>query len=269
MGAGPVALAAAGAAGRLRADGHRVHEQRVEPSAGWRAELATSFEVDGLVAGAAGAAFGAGEVPLLLAGNCGTTLGVLGALAGAGARAGLVWLDAHGDFNTPDTDPGGFLDGQGLAIAVGRCWSALAAGIPGFAPLPERHVVLAGARDVTGAERTALRGSEVTWLQPAAARDPATVGTAVADLAARVDVVHVHVDLDVHDPAIAPANGFAAPDGLSAEQVQRIVRIAAEQVPVVSATLASWDPAFDVGNRMRDTALALLDTIADVAVPLP
>jgi hypothetical protein len=106
-----------------------------------------------------------------------------------GPGVGLVWLDAHGDFNTPETDTSGFLDGQGLAIAVGRCWRSLAATIPGFTPLPERDVVLVGARDLTHAQGEVLRDSEVTWLRPEDARRADRIAAAVASLAERVDVL--------------------------------------------------------------------------------
>jgi arginase len=263
MGAGPLALLRAGAAERVRADDVGV----LEPAGGWRAELATAFELHRLIAAEVAGAVGAGQVPLLLSGNCNGTLGVLAGLSATGRRVGLLWLDAHGDFNTPEEDDGGFLDGQGLAIAVGRCWRLAAAGIPGFAPLPERDVVLVGARDVSEAQRRVLRRSGLTWLEPARARDPDLLAATLADLAGRVDVVHFHVDLDVHDPSIAPANGYAAAGGLTAGDVRLVLHLAAARLPVVSATLASWDPSFDVGDRMRDTALALLEEIAAVAVP--
>jgi arginase len=240
-----------------------VSSRAVEPSADWRAELATSFELNRLIAGEVAGAVRRGEVPLLLAGNCNATLGLLGGLAGR--RVGLLWLDAHGDFNTPDEDDGGFLDGQGLAIAVGRCWTAAAAGIPGFAPLSEQDVVLVGARDLSTAQQDVVRASGLVWLPPAQARDPAAVGAALDELARRVDVVHVHVDLDVHDPSIAPANGYAAPDGLTGAQVRQVLHLAADRLPVVSGTVASWDPSLDIGHRMRDTALRLLEEIAAVA----
>jgi arginase len=69
------------------------------------------------------------------------------------------------------------------------------------------------------------------------------------------------VDLDVYDPSIAPANGYAAPDGLLAADVLRIARQAAARVPVGSATLASYDPSYDPAGRLRDTALDLLETL--------
>ncbi len=84
-------------------------------------------------------------------------------------------------------------------------------------------------------------------------------------LAGRVDLVHLHVDLDVHDPSVAPANSYAAADGLSAEQVRRIVRLTADRLPIVAATLASYDPTFDTAVRMSAAALNLLQLLAGVA----
>jgi arginase len=269
MGAGPTALDRGGAADRLRAGGRAVHVQSIAPTPGWRAELATAFELGRLVAGAVADARRASEAPILLAGNCNTTLGVLAGLSGEGRRLGLLWLDAHGDFNTPDEDTSGFLDGQGLAVVVGRCWTALAAGVPGFVPVPERDVVLVGARDLSAAQVDVLERSELTWLRPDQARRAADVAAALDDLAGRVDALHFHVDLDVHDPSIAPANGYAAPDGLSATDVLQVLRLAAARVPVVSATLASYDPEHDVEGRMLETALALLEEVAAVVTPLP
>jgi len=178
MGAGPEALVAAGATDRLRARGHDVREHEVEPTSPWRAELRTAFELHRQIATTAAAALADGRVPLLLAGNCSGTIGMLAALqAGLTTtprlRVGLVWFDAHGDFNTPDIDPWGFRDGQGLAMAVGRCWQALTSTVPGFAPLPEQRVLLVGARALDDAEESALRTSRVTWLP----RRPREIGT--------------------------------------------------------------------------------------------
>jgi len=272
MGAGPEALVEAGAAARLRARGHEVREHEVEPTSSWRAELRTAFELHRQIATTAAAALADGRVPLLLAGNCSGTTGMLAALQASQAatsrpRVGLLWFDAHGDFNTPDIDPWGFLDGQGLAMAVGRCWQTLTSTVPGFAPLPESRVLLVGARALDDAEESALRASQVTWLPPAPARDPDAVRAGVEQLAADVDVVHVHVDLDVHDPSIAPANSYAEPDGLTAAQVHDAVRQVASQLPIASATLASYDPSYDPAGRMRDTALDLLTLLADLATP--
>lgn len=270
MGAGPSALSQAGAADRLRAQGHDVSEQQLDPSSPWRAEVQTAFKLHRQVAGAVAAAHRGGRVPLLLSGNCNGTIGMLAGLAASTPqRVGLVWFDAHGDFNTPDSDPYGFLDGQGLAMAVGRCWRSLSATVPGFAPLAERRVVLVGARALDEHEAPALRASGVTWLHPDQVRVPDAVQTALQRLTDETDVVHVHVhvDLDVHDPTIAPANGYAAPNGLTAQEVHAVIRQLANRLPVVSGTLASYDPAYDPAGRMRDTALNLFVLLAELATP--
>jgi arginase len=265
MGAGPGVLARAGAAARLRARGHVVREDVLHPAGGWHAELRTAFELQRTVAEAATDAHDRGEVPLLLSGNCNATVGMLAALRPGTTRVGLVWLDAHGDLNTPATDARGFLDGHGLAMALGRCWGAATADLPGFAALPEEQVVLVGARDLDPAEEEYLSGAALHRLTPDRARDPGATSAALDSLAGRVDVVHLHVDLDVHDPSIAPANGYAAPDGLSAADVQRIARQVAGRVRLASGTLAAYDPAYDPSGRMRDTGLALLEVLAEVA----
>jgi arginase len=264
MGAGPGVLASGGAA-CLREAGHEVEEQVVEPVSAWRSELRTAFELHHGISAAVADARCEGQVPLVLSGNCNATLGALAGLGWSAGRLGLVWLDAHGDFNTPDTDPGGFLDGQGLAMAVGRCWGTLTSGVPGFVPLPEQNVLLVGARSFDDAEFSALRQSGISWVTAAAARRAEPLAAALDRLARRVDVVHFHVDLDVHDPSIAPANEYAAPGGLSAGDVQRALRQTAERMPVASACLASYDPALDPSAALRGEAMALIKLFAAVA----
>ena len=100
MGAGPSALAAAGAADRLRAGGHDVREQVVAPTSSWRAELKTTFELHRAIAAAAGLAYRAGRVPLLLSGNCNATVGMLAALQ---ASHGPRWAGASGSFGWTPT----------------------------------------------------------------------------------------------------------------------------------------------------------------------
>jgi arginase len=95
------------------------------------------------------------------------------------------------------------------------------------------------------------------------------VAAAVAALAERADRVHIHIDLDVHDPSIAPANSYAAPDGLLADEVHAVLRRVAGRMPITSATLSAWDPGYDGDGRMREVALDLLHILADLARPVP
>lgn len=126
---------------------------------GFPTEIATSFELIGLVAAEVNRALEQGRFPVVLSGNCNAS--ALGGAAGLrlaepGAEPGLVWFDAHGDFNTPETDPIGFLDGQGLAVLTGRCWQGPARRVPGFRPLTDSSVMLIGAHDFDDEESSAL-----------------------------------------------------------------------------------------------------------------
>jgi arginase len=267
MGAVPLALAA-GADRQLRDRGHTVQSRRLLSDAEWNGELVTAFALHRIIAEEVTAAHDASQVPVLLSGNCNATLGVLAGLAASVPRLGLVWFDAHGDFNTPDTDRNGFLDGQGVAMITGRCWTAATASVPGFRALADEQVVLIGTRDLDSQEAEALRGSQITVLTPDQARDIGTVDASMAALAGQADGVHIHIDLDVFDPSIAAANSYAAPHGLFPDEVSAVLRQAAQRLPITSATLSAWDPSHDHNGHLRNIALELIQLLAEIARPL-
>ncbi|HEX6040499.1 arginase family protein [Longimicrobium sp.] len=130
MGAGPDRLLDAGLEEQLRAAGHTVSAERVELAAEAVPEIRATFDLAARLSERVSAARAAGALPIVLAGNCASALGTLAGLADD--EPGIVWLDAHGDFNTPETTRSGMLDGMALAIATGRCWTEMAGTIPGF-----------------------------------------------------------------------------------------------------------------------------------------
>jgi arginase len=214
MGAGPTALAP-DAARLLREGGFHVEETHIELS-GWHAELSAAFDLHRAVADVV-AESDPEDFPLLLAGNCNTNLGVVAGMARRDerrVRRGIVWLDAH-DFNTPQTDSSGFLDGQGLSLLVGRAWQAATADVGGFTPIPEERVLLVGARSFGEAEERALAASPIRLLSPADLRDDARMRSALVEFAPNADSLHVHIDLDVHDPSSGIANHWSTPEGPS------------------------------------------------------
>lgn len=263
-GAGPEALVAAGAVARLGAHGADVAQAVVTVPDGFAVEAAHGTAVMGAVAREVAAH--PADLPVVLAGNCGGTLGVLAGLRvrDPGRRVAVLWCDAHGDLQLPSTSTSGFFDGMALAMATGRAWQALAASVPGHAPVPDERVLHVGGHDLDDAERDLLTASRIGLLGVPDVRAGRTAA-ALDALAARSDAVHLHVDLDVHDPSVAPANGYAAPGGLLPEEVRDVVAAAAARMPLASATVASWDPACDVGHRMRDTALDLVGLLGRLA----
>jgi arginase family protein len=137
----------------------------VETASSFPAEISATAELIGRLAREVSSALRDGRFPMVLAGNCNTS--AIGGAAGLrifdpAAKPGVIWFDGHADFNTPQTDPLGFLDGQGLAMLTGRCWQALLRRVPGFEPLADTQVLLIGGHDLDDEERAALASSAIT-----------------------------------------------------------------------------------------------------------
>ena len=241
MGAGPEHLCASGLKEHLAAENHTVEVKTIEPaSADWRAEVQTSFELMRAVAKHVRRAREARQFPIVLAGNCNAALGVL---AGLGPHTGVVWLDAHGDFNTPQTTRSGFLDGMTLATATGRCWTEMARSIEGFEPVPDEAVVLLGARDLDPGEEAALARSKVIRLSA----DAATIGiqSVLQSLSQEMAQFYLHLDMDALDPIEGRANSYSARGGFSSTDLQTLLSRIAGKLPIKALTIAGYDPSYD------------------------
>jgi arginase len=229
----------------------------VLPEVDLPAEVATAFELDRLVSEQVREAVAGDEFPLVLSGNCNTAVGTI---AGLGAAdLGVVWFDAHADFNTPETTTTGFTDGMGLAVAVGHCWKEMARGVPGFAPVAEQDVVLAGIRVVEPSEEERLAASSVSVVgaDRIELAGPSALEESLEVLEERVGRVYVHLDLDVLAPEkVGKANEFATKGGLSAEDLEMALGMVRERFSVAAAGIASYDPAFDADGCVLAVALA-------------
>lgn len=263
LGLGPGALVAGGAAERLGGTGARVERRTVTLPPGRLGEVASAYALAGLVADEVRDATAHEQLPVVLAGNCGVTLGVV---AGLGPGVAVVWADAHGDLHTPSTTTSGYLDGTCLATMTGRCWERMASGVPGFAPVPDADVVVLGAHALDPAEEAVVATGAITVVRASdVRRDPDVVRTALTTTSARCDRVHVHVDLDVLDARHGRANAWAAPGGLDPAELLDAVRATAQVLPLASLTIASWDPALDTDHRVGDVALDLLALVGTLA----
>jgi len=262
LGAGPVRLLDAGLARRLTAAGHEVQIHTAEPPAdAWQAEIGTTFALARAVSALVRRATADGSFPLVLSGNCGPA--ALGAVAGLGPATSVVWFDAHGDFNTPETTVGGFLDGMSLATLAGRCWTQLAGSIPGFHPVPEGAVVLVGARDLDPLEAEALAGSALRRVAVGGLREQ--LPAALATLRRLKPAAYLHLDLDVLDPSEGRVNPYAAPDGLTRAEVEWAIKAIGGALPLRAASLTAYDPAGDSDGRAGETALALAAALVGAA----
>ena len=260
MGRGPSYLLKHGVGSGIRALGHEVDAEYVEPGGVHRpnppasTEIATSFSLYHEVATRARELRSQGALPIVVAGNCGVTLGMVAAATSNDARdVGVLWLDAHGDFNTPESTTSGFLDGMSLAVLTGRCWTTLAARIPGFSAVPDRNVVLAGVRDLDAAEELLLEDSEVAIVRGPSIREAGVeraLGPALDELRQRVQRIHFHLDADVIDAREARANMFAAEGGLTLGQLFEVARAAASRFEIASIAVTAYDPAIDTDGAV-------------------
>jgi arginase len=190
----------------------------------------------------------------------------VGAIAGAGTKPlGVIWFDAHGEFNTPETTTSGFLDGMGLAVATGLCWKPLVASIPNFHPISAKRVMLVGGRDFDAGERDRLEQAGVMVVDCAAVEQTSmeeALGTPLQELSSAVEEVHLHIDLDALNPKEAPANGFVTEEvGLSVQQLREAIALIREKSMITSATIASFDPTSDPQGKTVQATLEFIKQI--------
>ncbi|TPM99432.1 arginase family protein [Mesorhizobium sp. B2-1-3A] len=237
MGQGPDALIAGGLVDALTMAGHDVAVEDIgRVGDDQEREIATGFAVCNAVSGEVRITIDRGRFPIVLAGNCLTSAG---AVAGEGADA-IIWADQHGDLNTPETSVYGFLDGMALATVLGLCWRPMASAIPGFQSIDPSRCVLVNARDLDPAEKKLLETLPVIRTEC-----PGVAQATERLKAAGAKSVHMHLDLDVHDPRELQANRYVTPGGPSPEQLRDAACAMALAVPVVGITVSAYDPAFD------------------------
>lgn len=266
MAQGPRRFVDAGAADVLAELGHQVELRwvhRDERTVKFDHETGNAFAVQNALAAEVADAVEAGQLPFVLGGNCSC---ILGALGGTPAPTGLVFFDAHADANTPDTTVSGFLDGMPVAVATGRCWQNLAGQIPGFEPLPDRHVLLVGQRSVDPDEQQLLDASGMGVVTTAQLAQETHLDGHLDRLAGEVGAVHLHVDLDVIDTADGFANEqWAEEPGPSLDQLTAAIDEVGRRVPVRSVSLTSYNPEVDTDGRALQSGLTILRALGSAA----
>ncbi len=193
------------------------------------------------------------HVPALVqAPDCMAPMGVLAGLQRAGLDPDLVWLDAHGDFNTWETTPSGYLGGMPLAMLVGRGDQTIVRGL-GITPLREERVTLVDARDLDPGEETALAASAVRRV---------TVSEA-AGLHLSERPLHIHLDVDIVDPEELPGLLYPAPGGPRLARVTAALRHLAASPHLVGISVAhTYDHRAELAALSRRVAAELVAALA-------
>lgn len=184
----------------------------------------------------------AGHAVLMTGGDCSHITGVIGGLQdalGPDAKIGLVWFDAHGDFNTANTSISGMLGGMPVAVAAGLSHSQWRIGSHIVAPLPTERIVMVDVRNLDPLEEQLIRATDVTIAAPADGFPGADLAEAVQALAKRCDYLYLHIDSDILDESYVPNHNTKEPNGPGMEEVLNAVNTVMETGKVAALAVVS------------------------------
>jgi arginase len=273
---GPSAIRIAGLDDRLVQLGHKVvdegdiviknmEELKVgQESARYLGEIARAA---GVLARKVERIMSVGHFPLILGGDhsiaVGTVSGISSFARSRGMRPGLLWIDAHGDINTPETSPTGNIHGMPLAALLGFGPAELI-GVGGPPPkLDPANVVLVGIRSLDAGEKKRLKE---TGVQVHTMSDVDRHGVhrvmekALARVTAGTDYVHVSFDLDAVDPTVAPGVGTPVKGGLDYREAHLIMEVIADAGVMTSLEMVEVNPILDQGNASAAFAVELVQS---------
>ena len=269
---GPSAMRVAGVVERLRGLGHHV-EDRGNASVPGRELLA--FERETLleaittvcadIAAFSRGAVAADAVPVILGGDhslsAGSVAGVATAMAEQGGRTGLIWIDAHGDIQTPESSESGNVHGMPVSHLLGHGDARLSRlATPTPAILPE-HLVYVGIRSLDDAERSFIKqhGIRIFTIRDIDERGlHAVMSDAIAIASGGTQGIHVSCDVDWIDPAEAPGVGTPVRGGATRREAHLAMEMIADSGRMVGIDMVEINPALDQRNATAELAVELL-----------
>ncbi len=202
-----------------------------------------------------------GRFPLVLGGDHSIAIGTIAGLATHYKNMGVIWFDAHGDINTPESSPSGNIHGMPLAISLGKGHTDLV-NMMNFAPkIRPENVVIIGARDLDKGEREFIKenGMKVFTMHEIDRLGMAKVmEETIQYLKERTDGVHLSLDLDGLDPHDAPGVGTPVSGGISYREGHLAMEMIAEANILISAEFVEVNPILDERNRTAEIAVGLM-----------
>jgi arginase len=200
----------------------------------------------------------AGNIPVVLGGDHSMGMGTIAGLDRAGKRAGVIWIDAHGDINTPETTPSGNVHGMPFAVALGLAGEPFPAALRGTTD--GKNAVLLGLRDIDPGEKDNIKKAGVTAITMA---DIDRIGMAAAmekaiGVAGGAGAIHLSLDMDALDPREAPGVGTPVRGGLTYREAQLAMEMLAASGKLRSIEIAEVNPILDSNNATASLAVELV-----------
>jgi len=190
--------------------------------------------------------------PIIYCGDCVVIIGVLAGLQRRDIYPTLVFFDAHGDFNTWETSPTGFVGGMPLAMVTGRGEQTILEGV-GLKPVQDHRVILVDGRDLDPREAALVAASQITHV-------------GIDEVMAHIPTdgpLYVHVDTDVVDPSEMPAENYPSPGGPGVSDVRGAMAALAATDRVVAFSISSWNPTLPDAEVAAAATLELATPILD------
>ena len=207
-------------------------------------------------------AIAAGEIPIFLGGDHSASIGTVGGVSHE-TEIGLIWIDAHGDFNTPETSDSQNVHGMALAVLLGLGPQELVdLGRPG-PKVKAKNVVLIGVRDLDDEEKILIKNSGCTvfTMREVDEMGIRAVLLRTLKLFNHLKGIHISLDLDVMDPLHAPGVGTPSQGGLTYREGQLIMEILADTNMLHSVDIMEINPILDIQNRTAQMAVNLVSSL--------
>lgn len=205
-----------------------------------------------------------GVFPIFLGGDHSISIGTVSGVAGASpGNTGVIWLDAHADFNTPETSPTGNIHGMPLATLAGQGHPDLVSIGGEGASIPAENIVLIGLRSVDPQEQLLLKdsGAHAFTMKDIDSQGVASVVREAMKRLARLDHVHLSFDLDVVDPDMAPGVGTPVRGGLTYREAHLVMELINEAGLVTSLDVVEVNPILDSKNGTAQLAVELVASL--------
>lgn len=215
----------------------------------------------------------AGHFPLVIGGDHSIAIGTMGGAAAVDPRQGLLWIDAHADFNTPDTSPSGNIHGMPVAAILGHGPENLA-NVAGVKPKAlEANTVILGLRSVDREEAERLRASGITYFTmhdiDLKGIAPVIEESIAVLTAGGVEHVHLSFDADAVDPRHAPGTGTPVVGGFTYRESHLMMELLAEADIITSAEFTEVNPILDNQNQTAELIVELIGSLAGQRVVKP
>ena len=200
-----------------------------------------------------------------LLGNCNSSIGMLAGLQHSGGgqellTIGMIWIDAHGDFNTPETSWSGWLGGMPVAVASGQCLHRIREKAGLNPAIETRNIVMMGLRDVDPLEQELIDKSNITTVPTQDLIEHSPVfQAAVEGLADRVDIIYLHIDLDILDASDIPGSFFEVEEGPLARQLVESIKLIVTNPKVGALGISSFPTAENGREKSLQSTMLLIE----------